>query len=154
MSVQAALAPAALQDERERWIEHINGYDPLPKDELSKHSGDILAGMRRALDRRVTCDPPLSTRLDLALRHMQRQVEHRNRSANPCDPDAPKKRNDGIDITREFALMLPAPPCTSDGGFYRALKSIGSFQSAWACKPDELVEAWRTSSIVTPQWSK
>ena len=94
----------------------------------------------------------MSTRLDLTLRHMQHKVESRTKAKQPYNPASPKKRNDGIDFTLDFALMLPALLCTSDGGYYGALKNIASFQAAWVYKPDELAEAWSRSTVVRPQW--
>jgi hypothetical protein len=152
VSAKDNLADMALQEERDHWIAHLKQYDFLPKGELPKHSDDILAKMREAIDDKVNVEPKLSVRLDLALRQMQRQVEARTRTKDPYNPEAHKKRNDGIDFTLTFALMLPALLCTSDGTYCTTLRQLPSFQTPWVYKPDELTAAWSTKTVVRPLW--
>lgn len=152
MSAKQDGADDALQEERDHWIGHIKQYDILPKGELPKHSTDVLAGMRDAIDKDVNVEPKMSVRLDLALRQMQRQVEARTRAKEPYNPETHRKRNDGIDFTLTFALMLPALLCTSDGNYCTTLRQLPSFQTAWVYKPDELADAWAKKTVVDPRW--
>ena len=141
-----------LDEERGRWIDFFNYLNIFPEDTLKIDKDKIIDFMKESVDKVIGCTPPLSTRLDVVIRHKFRQVELMNRGRYPYDPESKKKRNDAIDFYMDFVFMLPALLCTSDKDYYNVIKEINSFQSRWIYKPDELSKAWRDGSVSTPSW--
>ena len=141
-----------LEEERGKWIDFFNSLNIFPEDTLKIDKDKIIDFMKESVDKVIDCAPPLSTRIDVVIRHKFRQVNLLNLSQHSYDPESKKKRNDAIDYYMDFVFMLPALLCTSDNKYYNLIKEIGSFQSEWIYKPDELSKEWRDGSISIPTW--
>ena len=89
-----------LQNERNFWVDRIK---------LGK--GDLDETVRR-IDEEFPAVPSVSHRLDLFIKIVARSSERF--AAGKYNPEAKKKRNDGIDILALMALAAPARFCTLD----------------------------------------
>lgn len=144
----------AIDEERRRWIEEIKSHNEFTEKELDKNKNEILNSMAASIDEKIKCDPPLSIRLDIAIKHRFRQIKIANRLHTPYDPESKKKINDGIDYNMDFIFMLPAILCTSDRNYYKIIKELNSFQSKWIYLPDEISDKWRDKALLPPSWPK
>ncbi len=152
ISLGVGRAEAALDEEREQWTGHIKAYDVLPPLSVTEHEADLLAGMRRSLDEKVNLDPPLSVRLDLAVRHMFRQIRLRNQLDGRYDPQSHKRRNDGIDFNMAYYLSVPAYMVTRDEAYCRVARETASYQAAWIWTPEEISQAWKGGTLPPLEW--
>lgn len=144
----------SIDEERERWIEEIKSHDGFTEKELDENRTEIINSMAASLDEKIECDPPISIRLDVAIRHKFRQIKIANRLHTPYNPESKKKINDGIDYNMDFTFMLPAILCTSDKNYYRIIKELNSFQSNWVYLPDEISDKWKNKTLTAPSWAK
>lgn len=145
-------AETALASEREDWRTHFDEMAFLPKGIIVANDKDLIAKMAAEVDRGMQCHPPLSVRLDLPIKHLYRQHHLHNRAKEPYNPQSKKKENDGIDFDIYYVFILPAFLVTIEGGFFRALKEIDSYQTSWVWKPEELAKAWEDGLRPTPTW--
>lgn len=143
-----------IDEERNRWIEEIKSHDSFSEKELDDNKTELITTITDLLDKEIECDPPLSIRLDVAIRHKYRQIKIANRLRTPYNPESKKKINDGIDYNMDFVFMLPAILCTSDDNYYKVIKDLNSFQSQWAYKPDEMSDAWKDKTLTVPSWAQ
>ena len=144
----------AIDEERKRWIEEIKSHDVFTEKELDDNRTEIINSMAASLDKKIECDPPLSIRLDVAIRHKFRQIKIANRLHTPYNPESKKKINDGIDYNMDFTFMLPAILCTSDTNYHRIIKELNSFQSNWVYLPDEILDEWKNNTLTAPNWAQ
>ena len=152
--LQLGEADKALEDERKYWIDFVKGFDVLPKDSMAKHKENVLGNMKTEMDSWSIGRPPLSIRTDLLAKYLHEIATNRTKSKEPYNPEAKKKKNDGIDFLLNFAFILPALLCTGDEKFADRLKAISSYQNSWVYTPGELATAWSNGSITTPTWPK
>lgn len=143
-----------IDEERDRWIEEIKSHDSFTEKELEDNKTEIINTITNSLDKKIECDPSLSIRLDVAIRHKYRQIKIANRLGTPYNPESKKKINDGIDYNMDFIFMLPAILCTSDDNYYKIIKDLNSFQSQWIYKPGELSDAWNCKTLTAPSWEQ
>lgn len=144
----------SIDEERERWIEEIKSHNDFTEKELDENRNVILHSMAKSLDEKTECKPPISIRLDVAIKHKFRQIKIANRLHAPYDPESKKKINDGIDYNMDFTFMLPAILCTSDKNYHRIIKELNSFQSSWVYLPDDISDKWRNRVLLPPIWPK
>jgi hypothetical protein len=130
-------AARELELEREKWKNSFPGTESVTD-----------------LDHDVECQPPLTIRLDAAIKY-RRNCEERHK-AGDYHPESKNSRNDGIDYNMTWVFMKKLLLCTDEKekgkGFTGKIQGLGSFQSGWIYRPDKLAEAWRAGSIAKPAW--
>ena len=104
------------------------------------------------IDHEVSSTPPMSQRLDMAIKYFKWYNQQCHDTETPRNPMAKKRRNDGLDYSLVFALALPSLLCTSDGFIKDLHGRDDSFQKNWCYTPTELATAWRNDQVVKPEW--
>jgi hypothetical protein len=145
-------AAAELEEERHKWPIDLDSPPQNWKscDPIKKRLGALAEGLNSDAE----CSPHLVVRLDAALRHYDQLLLKMKGGMNP---NSPKRRNDGIDYNMAFVFAKRILLCTHDGtgskpGYYKAIKSLNSFQSKWVFHPQELVDRWNEGKLLQPTW--
>lgn len=76
-------------------------------------------------------DPPLSERLDAAVRFSLYKYRLALKPRHPYNPESGRNRNDSIDRGLLDYLALPALVCTADGNLIEDVRLAGSWQDRW-----------------------
>ena len=138
-----------MANERAGWIANIEeprpGYVDRPWEER-------LADLAGDLDSDSACRPPLSIRLDAALRHEDEIIRRKHSVGSPLDPRSNKRQNDGIDYNMSYVFMKRILLCVSEEKYPKIIRSLGSYQSGWIFQPSELVQAWENDTLMRPSW--
>lgn len=124
------------QKERKSWVDRVK---------LGK--GDSDETIRR-LDEEFPAVPRVSHRLDLFIKIVAQSSERF--AAGKYNPEAKKKRNDGIDILALMALAAPARFCTLDR--MNGIGDADSYQRAWVMTPDEIAMNFKSNLLPKLNW--
>ncbi|WP_122572979.1 hypothetical protein [Pseudomonas viridiflava] len=151
-----------LQEERDDWVglfagwqkilDEINAEDPSEPIDVNLLTSGMLDQMARHQDEWSSLVPAMSVRNHLKNRYMWRQFVRKQKRKNGYDPTSSKKRNDGIDADLYLYLILPALIVTTDGGFFRGLADIESFQKGWFFEAQVLANEWSRGARPAPTW--
>jgi hypothetical protein len=158
-----ALGPSLeelLEEERREWADSLRemrrhtlyyGIDIAESDpdEVAELLAD-LAGKSLYVDTEV--EPPMAIRMHLELRYRFRQMARSAQKKRAYDPDKQRNRNDGIDVDLYKYFILPALAVAEDGGFFKSLDSIQSFQREWFVRPEVLAARWSAGERPQPVW--
>lgn len=138
-----------MADERADWIDNVEEPRPGYVDRPWEERRADLAG---DLDSDSACRPPLSVRLDAALRHEDEIIRRKHSVGSPLDPRSKKRQNDGIDYNMSYVFMKRILLCVSEEKYPKLIRSLGSYQSGWIFQPSELVQAWENGTLARPAW--
>ncbi len=150
-------ARMALSEERGSWKALFAGLEeswkkmgsPSDLDELDHPQLNLAL---ESINQGVNIHPSMAVRNDLQVRLLWRQFVRSKKLKGPYDPESIKKINDGIDFDLYRFLALPALVVANDGGFFKKIENIPSYQRRWFWKPDELAAAWKRGEGPKPLW--
>jgi hypothetical protein len=143
--LKSGAAAAQIHAERERWVAEME--EPIDETFNRDRASEEI---RRDFDTWAVGEPPrMSVRGDLLSRV---QAEWKARRRNGLNPRSDNRKNDGIDSLLLYCFLWPALLCTRDRNFHRLITRERSYQSSWACLPEELAEKFNNNSLVEPVW--
>jgi hypothetical protein len=127
------VASQELEEERKKWRSSFPGTESVD-----------------GLNQDVQCQPPLTVRLDAAIKY-RKDCEKRY-AAKQYHPDSGNSHNDGIDYNMTWVFVKKMLLCTAEKKFTGKIRALTSFQSGWIYRPEELAEAYKNGSIAKPAW--